>query len=779
MRSMTIQCTLSITMLMAGAADASTDPCEQGIFDPSVLYEVGGAPEDIATGDLNGDGFRDLVTSNRVAGTLTLLLSTGIAREYQSSTLFSGTGCQGVCVADFNSDGILDIAAAHRNGDDVAVRMGLGNGNFVSPVFYTAGNNPQQVHPVDLDQDGIIDLVTVNSFSDDVTVLSGMGDGTFAPPQSFPAGNSPVSVSFGDLDGDSDIDLVVANRLDDQATILLRSQDGSYSISGTLSSDDQPAAVSIGDINDDGFNDVLIGCSVGYNLSVYSGDGAGEFSLLEQIRSGNADDIVLQDMNGDGRTDIVSASAFHGDVAITPSTPTGFGPTSIYVTRDDVQSLVVSDLDNDGLLDIACASVLSSSVELVYATDLNTYGAIRVAETGQTGEIESLSASDLDGDGQTDLVYAVSGNPSKIHLRRGTGDGFFDAWLSLDTLLAGSATVKAGDMNNDGHPDLIVCSRVSPAVAVILSDGAGGFDPAIATDITPSASAADMEIGDFNSDGNLDVVLANANSSSVITLLGTGDGQFSSLLNSNATTITNSIDIEDINQDGLLDIAVGSVGTGEVNIAYGLGDGRFNRLFSYEPSSRVYDVLIADIDRDGSQDIITSNAISDTVSITQGPLSGASGFTVSYPFIGASKLAIADFNGDEWPDIAVTNDNQANVRILLSDGIGGFVHVGMNRTVGSTGSDLITVERNDGVGFDLVMGGMRVGGIFALLRNQCMAPTPCPADLNNDQVVNFFDVARFLALYNEQSALVDYNGDGMINFFDVAGFLLVFNQGCP
>ena len=55
-------------------------------------------------------------------------------------------------------------------------------------------------------------------------------------------------------------------------------------------------------------------------------------------------------------------------------------------------------------------------------------------------------------------------------------------------------------------------------------------------------------------------------------------------------------------------------------------------------------------------------------------------------------------------------------------------------------------------------------------------PTPCPADLNNDGVYNFFDVSQFI---QEYGAGGDYNGDGSTNFFDVSQFIQDYNAGCP
>ena len=56
---------------------------------------------------------------------------------------------------------------------------------------------------------------------------------------------------------------------------------------------------------------------------------------------------------------------------------------------------------------------------------------------------------------------------------------------------------------------------------------------------------------------------------------------------------------------------------------------------------------------------------------------------------------------------------------------------------------------------------------------------PCPVDLNDDGVVNFFDVSVFLAAYSSMDPVADFNNDGMVNFFDVSAFLAAYNAGCP
>lgn len=73
-------------------------------------------------------------------------------------------------------------------------------------------------------------------------------------------------------------------------------------------------------------------------------------------------------------------------------------------------------------------------------------------------------------------------------------------------------------------------------------------------------------------------------------------------------------------------------------------------------------------------------------------------------------------------------------------------------------------------------------GAFQILNAQPLIPgwlIICPADLNADGNLNFFDVSEFLAAFTAQDPLADFTGDGLFNFFDVSAFITAFTQGCP
>ncbi len=77
------------------------------------------------------------------------------------------------------------------------------------------------------------------------------------------------------------------------------------------------------------------------------------------------------------------------------------------------------------------------------------------------------------------------------------------------------------------------------------------------------------------------------------------------------------------------------------------------------------------------------------------------------------------------------------------------------------------------------VGRLLNGDIGAFLIQGFTPPAACPADMNGDGNLNFFDVSVFLTEFSRQSPAADFNNDGEFNFFDVSAFLAAFSAGCP
>src|SRR5690349_23601779 len=129
------------------------------------------------------------------------------------------------------------------------------------------------------------------------------------------------------------------------------------------------------------------------------------------------------------------------------------------------------------------------------------------------------------------------------------------------------ASVKIGDFNNDGNPDVAVADYISDEAGVLLGDGNGGFGPLSTFPVGTSPSG--IALGDFNLDGKLDIVTANYRSANVSVLLGNGSGGSGPATNYAVQTNTRSVAVGDFNKDGKPDLAVGNTFSNQVSVLLG------------------------------------------------------------------------------------------------------------------------------------------------------------------------------------------------------------------
>jgi hypothetical protein len=124
----------------------------------------------------------------------------------------------------------------------------------------------------------------------------------------------------------------------------------------------------------------------------------------------------------------------------------------------------------------------------------------------------SVIAADFDGDGNIDLAVDCScgsgspcGYPGAVSILLGNGDGTFRSHVDYDAT-AFPYTVSSGDYNADGNLDLLIPDLDTSQVSLLLGNGDGTFSPVVIygpTGIGPVGVAP----GDFNGDGRLDAVI--------------------------------------------------------------------------------------------------------------------------------------------------------------------------------------------------------------------------------------------------------------------------------
>lgn len=236
-------------------------------------------------------------------------------------------------------------------------------------------------------------------------------------------------------------------------------------------------------------------------------------------------------------------------------------------------------------------------------------------------------------------------------------------------------SLAVGDFNKDGNTDVVVANSDSNNIGVLLGIGDGSFQEA--KSYPAGDSPYSLAVGDFNGDGKLDVAVANIGSHgvpSISILLGRGDGTFDSAKNYPSGEAPTKLVVGDFNGDHKLDLAVGNKLDSSVSILLGNGDGSFQAPVKYSVGSYPYAIAVGDFNEDHKEDLVVGNNASHTVSILLG--NGAGAFENTQEYIsdtgrwGPYSVMIGDFNHDKHQDLVFTDfsDNAVGVRLGNGDG---------------------------------------------------------------------------------------------------------------
>ena len=290
----------------------------------------------------------------------------------------------------------------------------------------------------------------------------------------------------------------------------------------------------------------------------------------------------------------------------------------------------------------------------------------------------SAAVGDFNGDGIPDLAMAnYGGNNVTVLLGNGSG-GFTAAPGNPFAVGTWPWSVAVGDFNGDGVLDLATANSNGDNVTVLLGNGSGGFTPAPGSPFSAGTNPRSVAVGDFNGDGILDLATANSGDNNVTVLLGNGSGGFTPAPGSpfSVGTGPNSVAVGDFNGDGNQDLAVANFDDGNVTVLLGNGLGSFTPASGspFSVGSGPNSVAVGDFNGDGSQDLAIGNNEDENVTVLLG--NGLGSFTPASgsPFSvgsGPNSVAVGDFNGDGIPDL-VTVSEPAYVTVLLGNGSGGF-----------------------------------------------------------------------------------------------------------
>jgi len=441
---------------------------------PEEQLGVGGTPQEVKTGDFNGDGILDLAVSR-----------------------------------DFSLDNVGDFGLGQPQ---LEIFLGKGDGTFAKPLtmVITMDPNiagPQGIEVGDFNGDGIQDIVFVFSFGGNITTLLGKGDGTFnigpalSVPGAFPTLNN---VTVDDFNGDGLLDIAFADLGDSSFDVALGNGDGSFQAPQLIQSL-APSRIQAADVNKDGKPDLVVLHPFANSVNIALGKGDGTFQ--DEVAYGvNADTpwgFALGDVNKDGYLDIVTADQGDSTVAVLLNNGDGtYGSAITYSVGFFPQSVTIGDINNDGLADIICANNGGNSLTILYGKGDGTFTTGATVKTGAAPVVPFLT--DLNNDGLPDIVVNENQNGTTGIFLSGTTLSGKITNIAVDGAVTEKQTLTATYAG-----DTIYSSSTSPAISLA---GSGAATP---THISWSPAAASGVFGTAVPAGLLNATAAAQNNAAV------------------------------------------------------------------------------------------------------------------------------------------------------------------------------------------------------------------------------------------------------------------------
>jgi hypothetical protein len=584
-----------------------------------------------AWGDYDADGDLDIVLAGETTfGPITRIYENVVAASFQEAASLEGISSGSLAWGDHDNDGDLDLLLAGASSGGGIARIYQNSGG----VFMDFGAGLPAVSAAaaawgDYDGDGDLDIVLIGDTGQGMIANVYRSDAAPAntPPQApsglsadanpidvtlswnppsdaeTPAAGLLYNVRLGTTPGGSELVSVMANvstgfrRLPSlgnaqQATMLKLDAPG---MRGTCYWSVQAIDATF---TGSTFAPAGTFSMIGYGL------------VAAGLPNHHVGSLDWGDYDRDGDLDLLQSGSIAGGVygsRVYRNNGGTFTDIAAGLMGLESSSADWGDYDNDGDLDIVLIGNVGhelSAFSRVYRNDGGTFTNIQaVLEPVWGGDV---AWGDYDNDGDLDLVLTGRGvppGPTAYHTRiyRNTGGVFTDVGAGLPGLR--DTGVDWGDYDNDGELDLLLSGQTSTQsrISRVYRNDAGQFTDIGAGLIGLSASRADW--GDYDSDGDLDLLLLGSNGTANVSVVYRNDaGSFTDIGAGLFGVANGTASWADYDNDGSLDILI----TGGATRVYRNKAGLFTDI-----TSGMFPGLAAawgDYDNDGDLDVVLQEA---------------------------------------------------------------------------------------------------------------------------------------------------------------------------
>jgi hypothetical protein len=490
--------------------------------------------------DMNNDGKLDIVTSGlvlpgaggpglgEVAGNLVSVLFGDGTGHFQSGGVYRGEpNMYGLAVGDLNGDGFPDVVTANQDSDSASVFLNDGKGGFGDPqgemIGYNSGVTNAPTSPflfADVDGNGTQDIVVlesplVSSGPTEITTMLNDGTGEFSPPIQSPTVNT-TTMPLGDFvladfrgTGRPDLLIIGLTQYDPSVVFAPNIGGGKFGASTLNKMNGATGLLAVGDFNGDGKLDFVTLSGNDFNglqsqqISVFLGNGDGTFRSGQVLLFGDANPdtfataVYVGDFNRDGKLDILALTDSlyeflgNGDGTFQPAHLL----LSSFGGNEYTHAFALADVNRDGWPDIIAMTdqfgnpanfVPTISVFLgqpdgsfQYTNTYNPYLDFLQAPLIQGDKLLGMSSpfgalvGDYNGDGNPDVAIFqfpwAAEHQSFVQILFGNGDGTFTPSYGAYPLNKFYVPQFATDVNGDGLTDLIELDKYTSSFNVVKS----------------------------------------------------------------------------------------------------------------------------------------------------------------------------------------------------------------------------------------------------------------------------------------------------------------------